>query len=54
MFANEFTEDEQIVVSNWLENNKTLIINDTLIGRGKFAAEWILVILKTNKILCGL
>ena len=49
MFANEFIEDEQMVVSNWLENQKTLIISDILRGRGKFAAEWILVILKANK-----
>jgi hypothetical protein len=49
MFANEFTEEEQRAVLNWLENNKTLIISDILKGRGKFAAEWILVILKANK-----
>lgn len=49
MFANEFTEDEQTIALNWLENNKTLIISDILRGRGKFAAEWILVILKANK-----
>jgi hypothetical protein len=50
MFANEFTEEEQIIASNWLENNKTLIISDILRGRGKFSAEWILVVLKPNKI----
>ena len=49
MFANEFIEEEQTIVLNWLENNKTLIISDILRGRGKFAAEWILVILKANK-----
>jgi hypothetical protein len=49
MFANEFTEEEQTVALNWLENNKTLIISDILRGRGKFAAEWMLVILKANK-----
>lgn len=49
MFANEFTEAEQTIALNWLENNKTLIISDILRGRGKFAAEWILVILKVNK-----
>jgi hypothetical protein len=49
MFANEFTEDEQTLALKWLHNNKTLIINDILKGRGKFAAEWILVILKANK-----
>jgi hypothetical protein len=50
MFANEFTEEEQIIALNWLENNKTLIISDILRGRGKFSAEWILVVLKPNKI----
>jgi hypothetical protein len=49
MFANEFTEDEQRIALNWLEKNKTLIISDILRGRGKFAAEWMLVILKANK-----
>ena len=49
MFANEFTEEEQTNALNWLDNNKTLIISDILRGRGKFAAEWILVILKANK-----
>jgi hypothetical protein len=49
MFAYEFTEHEQVLILNWLENNKTLIISDILKGRGKFAAEWILVILKANK-----
>ena len=49
MFANEFTEEEQMLTLDWLENNKTLIISDILRGRGKFAAEWMLVILKANK-----
>lgn len=49
MFANEFSEDEQTTALKWLDNNKTLIISDILKGRGKFAAEWILVILKSNK-----
>lgn len=49
MFANEFTEHEQTIALKWLENNKTLIISDILRGRGKFTAEWILVILKANR-----
>jgi hypothetical protein len=49
MFANEFTEEEQTNALNWLDNNKALIISDILRGRGKFAAEWMLVILKANK-----
>ena len=49
MFANEFLEDEQRLILKWLYENKVLIISDILKGRGKFAAEWILVILKANK-----
>lgn len=49
MFADEFSEDEQTLVLKWLDENKVLIISDILKGRGKFAAEWILVILKANK-----
>lgn len=50
-FANEFTELEQRLLISWIENNKLLIINDILKGRGQFAAEWMLVIRKsTNKI----
>lgn len=43
MFANEFSEDEQASIIKWLEDNKILIISDILKGRGKFAAEWMLV-----------
>ena len=49
MFADEFSEEEQMLVLKWLEEHKVLIISDILKGRGKFAAEWILVILKANK-----
>ena len=49
MFADEFSEEEQMLVLKWLNEHKVLIISDILKGRGKFAAEWILVILKTNK-----
>jgi hypothetical protein len=49
MFANEFSEEEQTFTLTWLNNNKTLIISDILKGRGRFAAEWVLVILKSNK-----
>lgn len=48
MFANEFSEYKQNLVLNWLNNNKTLIISDILKGRGKFSAEWILVLLKAK------
>lgn len=42
--ANEFSETEQHLILNWMENNKSLIVTDVLKGRGRFAAEWILVI----------
>ena len=48
MFANEFSETEQNAVLNWLKENKSLIVNDILKGRGKFAAEWMLVAQKIN------
>ena len=45
MFADEFSEAEQEKFLKFF-NNKTLIVNDILEGRGKFSAEWMLVILK--------
>ncbi|SFV59157.1 FIG00711731: hypothetical protein [hydrothermal vent metagenome] len=46
MFANEFSQDEQQLLLNFFNDNKTLIVNDILKGRGKLSAEWMLVILK--------
>ncbi|MDP2893155.1 MAG: type II restriction endonuclease [Sulfurimonas sp.] len=46
MFAHEFSEDEQQMLLNFFKENKTLIVSDILKGRGKFAAEWMLVIVK--------
>jgi len=46
MFADEFSKDEQQLLLNFLNDNKTLIVNDILKGRGKFSAEWMLVILR--------
>lgn len=48
MFANEFPKDQQELLLGWLNENKILIINDLMKGRGKFAAEWMLII-KKNK-----
>lgn len=48
MFANEFSKEEQAAIIQWLEENKTLIISDILKGRGKFAAEWMLVAQKVS------
>jgi hypothetical protein len=49
MFMNEFDKTSQKKLINWLKNNKILIINDIIKGRGKFAAEWMLVAQKVNK-----
>ena len=49
MLANEFTEEEQKVVLDWLKNNQALIVSDILKGQGKFAAEWMLVAQKISR-----
>jgi len=46
MFANKLAENEQQLLLQFFSDNKTLIVNDILKGRGKFSAEWMLVILK--------
>lgn len=46
MFADELSLKDQKDILEFLQNNKTLIVSDILKGRGKFAAEWMLVILK--------
>ncbi len=48
MFIDEFTEEEQTVLSNFLNTHKVLILSDILKGRGTFAAEWMLVVRKTT------
>lgn len=42
-FANEFSAVSQEQLLKWLKENQALIISDILKGRGKFAAEWMLV-----------
>lgn len=49
MFANEFTDVEQKTILEWLNKNQSLIVSDILKGRGKFAAEWMLVAQKIEK-----
>lgn len=49
MFANEFSEIEQMEIKEWLCNSQALIVSDILKGRGKFAAEWMLVAQKVAK-----
>jgi hypothetical protein len=48
MLANEFNEKEQNEILGWLNENKALIVSDILKGRGKFAAEWMLVVQKID------
>jgi len=49
MFANEFSEVEQNLILKWLKKNQSLVISDILKGRGRFAAEWMLVAQKSLK-----
>lgn len=48
MFMNEMEKLQQDHLIQWLEQHKILILNDIIKGRGKFAAEWVLVIRKTG------
>ncbi len=49
MFMDEFTEKDQDLLIDFIKTNQSLIISDILKGRGKFAAEWMLVILKIKE-----
>jgi len=49
MFADEFTLEEQKHLLAWLNDNKVLIVNDILKGRGRFSAEWFLVAQKIQE-----
>lgn len=46
MFFNEFSKEEQSRILNFFDENKILILNDILKGRGQFSSEWFLVILR--------
>lgn len=48
MFFNEFSQIEQEKILHFFTQNKILILNDILKGRGQFASEWFLVILKSK------
>jgi len=48
LFANEFTQDEKNILLEWLQKNMIMIVGDVIRGRGRFAAEWTLVIHKWN------
>lgn len=49
MFINEFTKEEQNLIVDFIKINQSLIVSDILKGRGQFAAEWMLVILKVKQ-----
>lgn len=49
MFFDEMNKSERSAVLQWINKNKILILNDILKGRGQFAAEWFLVVLKNNE-----
>lgn len=44
MFANEFSDAEQIRLTNYFQQHIVMIVSDIIRGRGRFAAEWTLVI----------
>ncbi len=46
MFLDEIEKEKQNLLLSFLKKNKYLIVSDILKGRGKFAAEWVLVIKK--------
>jgi len=48
MFFSEMPKENQVKILNFFEDNKILIVSDLLKGRGKFSADWMLVILKVN------
>jgi R.HinP1I restriction endonuclease len=47
MFLDEFPIVEQTELLTFVEEKKVLIVSDILKGRGRFSAEWMLVIQKT-------
>lgn len=49
MFMDEFTTKDQDLLIDFIKTNQSLIISDILKGRGKFSAEWMLVILKIKE-----
>ena len=48
MFLTEMPEKDQNKVVDFFKRNQILIVSDILKGRGKFAADWMLVILKAE------
>ena len=48
MFINEFHLQEQNEIIKFFDDNKVLIVNDIIRGRGRFAAGWVLVAQKVS------
>lgn len=48
MFISEFSEVEQDLILSFFNEKKILVLTDLLKGRGKFSAEWMLVIVKST------
>lgn len=46
MFVDEFSTEEQELLHNFFQKNLIMIISDVIRGRGRFAAEWSLIIQK--------
>lgn len=46
MFVDEFTNEEQELLKTFFQKNLIMIISDVIRGRGRFAAEWSLIIQK--------
>ncbi len=46
MFVDEFTNNEQELLKTFFQKNLIMIISDVIRGRGRFAAEWSLIIQK--------
>jgi len=48
MFLGEMSKSDQAKIIDYFTKNKILVVSDTLKGRGKFSAGWMLVALVTN------
>ncbi|MBU2580038.1 type II restriction endonuclease [Patescibacteria group bacterium] len=48
MFLPEMNENDQNKIVKFFEDNKILVVSDLLKGRGKFSADWMLVISKDD------
>lgn len=49
MFIDEFSQQEQKELFEFLTTNEAMIVSDVLRGRGEFAAEWVIVAQKTKE-----